>query len=139
MTNEKFRECIDHIREYSLDTLLAKNALYAKNSDSALHNFQCGAAIDDSTPAQAAWGYLTKHLVALRDKVKRNDFSDLADLEEKCCDIINYVAILYAIGCNEAERVDSEEAESDVEADSMSAFHERLAEAVRTIFNGGQE
>ena len=101
MTNEAFREKIDHIRQYSLDTLLIKNAMYAKGSESALHNFESGAEIDGSTPAQAAWGYLTKHLVALRDKVKRNDFSDLEDLEEKCCDIINYVAILYAIGCNE--------------------------------------
>lgn len=101
MTNSEFRLKIDHIREFSLDTLLTKNAKYAKGSEDALHNFTAGAEINGSTTAQAAWGYMTKHLVALRDKIKNNDFSDLNDLEEKCCDIINYTAFIYAIGCHE--------------------------------------
>ena len=101
MTNEFFRENIDFIRQQSLDILLQRNGNYAKGSDDALHNFTAGAAIAGCTPAQAAWGYATKHLVALRDKIQHNDFSDLADLEEKCCDIINYVAIIYAIGAEE--------------------------------------
>ena len=40
-------------------------------------------------------------MVALRDKIQRNDFSNVDDLEEKCCDIINYTAIIYAIGIDE--------------------------------------
>lgn len=101
MTNEFFRENIDFIRQQSFDILLQRNGNYAKGSDDALHNFTAGASIAGCTPAQAAWGYATKHFVALRDKIQRNDFSDLADLEEKCCDIINYVAIIYAIGVDE--------------------------------------
>lgn len=101
MTNEFFRENIDFIRQQSLDILLQRNGNYAKGSDDALHNFTAGAAIADCTPAQAAWGYVTKHLVALRDKIQRNDFSNIDDLEEKCCDIINYIAIIYAIGIEE--------------------------------------
>ena len=101
MTNEFFRENIDFIRQQSLDILLQRNGNYAKGSDDALHNFTAGAAIAGCTPAQAAWGYATKHLVALRDKIQRNDFSNIDDLEEKCCDIINYTAIIYAIGIDE--------------------------------------
>ena len=101
MTNEFFRENIDFIRQQSLDILLQRNGNYAKGSDDALHNFTAGAAIAGCTPAQAAWGYVTKHLVALRDKIQRNDFSNVDDLEEKCCDIINYTAINYAIGIDE--------------------------------------
>lgn len=101
MTNELFRENIDFIRQQSLDILLQRNGNYAKGSDDALHNFTAGAAIAGCTPAQAAWGYVTKHLVALRDKIQRNDFSNIDDLEEKCCDIINYTAIIYAIGIDE--------------------------------------
>ena len=101
MTNEFFRENIDFIRQQSLDILLQRNGNYAKGSDDALHNFTAGAAIAGCTPAQAAWGYVTKHLVALRDKIQRNDFSNVDDLEEKCCDIINYTAIIYAIGIDE--------------------------------------
>ena len=55
-----------------------------------------------STPAQCAWGYMTKHLVALRDKVQTNDFSDRDDLLEKCQDIINYIRFIWLIG-NEEE------------------------------------
>ena len=101
MTHEHFRGQIDFIRGNSLDILLQRNGNYAKGSDDALHNFKVGADIDGSTPAQAAWGYMTKHLVALRDKIKSNDFSDLADLKEKCTDIINYTAIIFAIGVEE--------------------------------------
>ena len=101
MTNELFSGYINHIKNYSMDVLIAKNSNYSKGDTDALHNFVAGAAIAGCTPAQAAWGYATKHLVALRDKIQHNDFSDLADLEEKCCDIINYVAIIYAIGIDE--------------------------------------
>ena len=112
MTNEFFRENIDFIRQQSLDILLQRNGNYAKGSDDALHNFTAGASIAGCTPAQAAWGYATKHFVALRDKIQRNDFSNLADLEEKCCDIINYVAIIYAIGVEEERKRSEHEHEN---------------------------
>ena len=101
MTNEVFSEHIKHIKNYSMDVLIAKNSNYSKGDTDALHNFVAGADIAGCTPAQAAWGYATKHLVALRDKIQRNDFLDIDDLEEKCCDIINYIAIIYAIGIDE--------------------------------------
>lgn len=104
MTNEVFSEHIKHIKNYSMDVLIEKNSNYSKGDTDALHNFVAGAAIAGCTPAQAAWGYATKHFVALRDKIQRNDFSDFADLEEKCCDIINYVAIIYAIGAEELSK-----------------------------------
>lgn len=101
MTNEVFSEHIKHIKNYSMDVLIAKNSNYSKGDTDALHNFVAGADIAGCTPAQAAWGYVTKHLVALRDKIQRNDFYNVDDLEEKCCDIINYTAIIYAIGIDE--------------------------------------
>ena len=101
MKRSEFGAAIARIRDVSLDTLIFKNGRYSEGSDNALHNFTAGAEIAGCTPAQAAWGYMTKHLVALRDKVQRNDFSDLADLEEKCQDIINYTAIIFAIGTDE--------------------------------------
>ena len=50
------------------------------------------------TPAQACWGYLTKHLTALRDMIQRDDFSNRDDLREKCQDIVNYVRFIWALG-----------------------------------------
>ena len=104
MTNEVFSEHIKHIKNYSMDVLIAKNSNYSKGDTDALHNFVAGAAIAGCTPAQAAWGYATKHFVALREKIQRKDCADVADLEEKCCDIINYVAIIYAIGAEEVSK-----------------------------------
>ena len=53
------------------------------------------------TPAQCAWGYMTKHITALRDKVQKNDFRDREDLLEKCQDTINYIRFIWLIGNEE--------------------------------------
>lgn len=101
MTSETFNKLLDELDGNSLETLKQKNAKYASPTD-CLHNFDSGADIMGSTPAQCAWGYMTKHLVALRDKVDKNDFSDRDDLLEKCQDIINYIRFIWLIG-NETE------------------------------------
>lgn len=97
MSPERFKELLDELDGNSLQTLKEKNARYSQNGD-ALHNFRSGAEIAGGTPAQACWGYLTKHLVALRDKVERNDFSNREDFLEKCQDTINYIRFLWCIG-----------------------------------------
>lgn len=102
MTTELFNKLLDELDGNSLETLKQKNAKYASPTD-CLHNFESGADIMGSTSAQCAWGYMTKHLVALRDKVQKNDFSDRDDLLEKCQDIINYIRFIWLIG-NEEER-----------------------------------
>ena len=102
MTTEIFNKLLDELDGNSLETLKQKNAKYASPTD-CLHNFDSGADIMGSTPAQCAWGYMTKHLVALRDKVQKNNFSDRYDLLEKCQDIINYIRFIWLIG-NEEER-----------------------------------
>lgn len=106
MTSETFNKLLDELDGNSLETLKQKNAKYASPTD-CLHNFDSGADIMGATPAQCAWGYMTKHLVALRDKVQKNDFSDRDDLLEKCQDIINYIRFIWLIG-NEEERKKNE-------------------------------
>lgn len=101
MTHENFKKLLDELEGTGTATLAKKNARYS-SSDDALHNFKAGAEIMGGTPAQACWGYLTKHLTALRDMIERNDFSNRGDLCEKCQDVINYVRFIWALG-NEAE------------------------------------
>jgi hypothetical protein len=107
MTHEKFESLMRELDGNSLETLLAKNAKYAPGDD-ALHNFHSGGDVFGGTAAQACWGYLTKHLVALRDKVQNNDFHDRDDLLEKCQDTINYVRFLWCIGNEEMDKYTSE-------------------------------
>ena len=97
MDNTHFGALLEELDSNSVKTLVEKNARYATHDD-ALHNFKKGADIAGGTPAQACWGYLTKHLVALRDMVQRDDFSNREDFLEKCQDTINYIRFLWCIG-----------------------------------------
>lgn len=101
MNHDRFKELLEELDGNSLATLAEKNARYSSNGD-ALHNFRSGADIMGGTPAEACWGYLTKHLTALRDMVQRDDFSNREDFLEKCQDTINYIRFLWCIG-NEYE------------------------------------
>ncbi len=100
MTHENFKKLLDELDGNASGTLAEKNAQYS-SSDDALHNFKCGAEIMGGTPAQACWGYLTKHLVALRDMIQRNDFSNLDNFLEKIQDSINYLRFIWALGNEE--------------------------------------
>lgn len=104
MERNVFERLLDELDGNSLETLKQKNARYASDDD-CLHNFESGAEIMGCTPAQCAWGYMTKHLVSLRDKIDRNDFTDRDDLLEKCQDIINYIRFIWLIGNEEGSSV----------------------------------
>ena len=103
MNGVKFEGLLRELDDNSLETLLSKNARYSAEND-RLHNFNDGGDILGGTPAQACWGYMTKHLVALRDMVKKNDFSDRDDFMEKCQDTINYIRFLWCIGNEEMDK-----------------------------------
>lgn len=96
MDSVYFKNYLEELDASSIKTLIEKNKRYGR-SDDVLHNFNSGAEIMGGTPAQACWGYLTKHLVALRDMVEKNEF-DKDDFLEKCQDSINYIRFLYCIG-----------------------------------------
>lgn len=104
MNANRFKELLEELDGNSVQTLAEKNARYSQNGD-ALHNFRSGAEIAGGTNAQVCWGYMTKHLVALRDKVKKNDFSNREDFLEKCQDTINYIRFLWCIGNEENDNL----------------------------------
>lgn len=114
MNSDIFQELLDELDGNSLQTLKEKNARYAQNGD-CLHNFRSGAEVAGGTPAQACWGYVTKHLVALRDMVTKDDFSNREDFLEKCQDTINYIRFLWCIGNDETGVEDDDENEPDGE------------------------
>lgn len=93
----RFNELLDILESNSVDTLKTKNAKYSQNGD-CLHNFRAGSEITGMTLAQTCWGYLAKHLTALRDYIEKDDFNDIDDFLEKCQDTINYVRFLWCIG-----------------------------------------
>ena len=110
MRSEEFNELLHEINNNCFDILDRKNDRYSSTED-RLHNFNAGAEILGATPAQACWGYLTKHLVALRDMVAKNNFSDREDFLEKCTDSINYIRLLWCIGNEAMDKEINEEKE----------------------------
>ena len=106
MTHEDFKICLKELDGQGTKTLAEKNARYS-SFDDALHNFKMGAEVMGGTPAQACWGYMTKHLVALRDMIQRNDFSNREDVLEKIQDSINYLRFIWAISEEERNKCTS--------------------------------
>ena len=120
MSHEEFQRLLDELDGNSLETLKTKNARYSSNGDS-LHNFRKGGDIVGGTPAQACWGYLTKHLVALRDMVQNDDFHNREDFLEKCQDSINYIRFLWCLG-NDARKNYVQGVCADTEANQKTIY-----------------
>lgn len=131
MSSDRFKELLNELDGNSLETLKEKSERYSQNGD-VLHNFHSGAEIIGGTPAQACWGYLTKHLVALRDKVNNNDFSNREDFLEKCQDTINYIRFLWCIG-NEEVLEETKEEESEKPRISITVYR-RFNDSVLETF-----
>ena len=96
MTHEQFNRLVDELENTRVKTLKEKNARYSQPDD-ALHNFDEGAKIMSCTSAQCAWNYATKHIIALRDMVLNNNFSNRDDVLEKIQDIQNYLTFIWCI------------------------------------------
>ena len=113
MTHENFNTLVDSLEEIRINTLKTKNAKYAPEND-ALHNFHAGAEIMGVSVPECIWGYMTKHLVALRDKILRNDWEDKDDALEKIQDIQNYLTFIWcAINEDKTVKVNKENTNFD--------------------------
>lgn len=113
MTHEEFNKLVDSLEEIRINTLKTKNAKYAPEND-ALHNFHAGAEIMGVTVPECIWGYATKHIVALRDKILRNDWEDKDDALEKIQDIQNYLTFIWcAINEDKTVEINNENTDSD--------------------------
>lgn len=115
MTHKEFESLIDELEEDSLNTLKNKNAKYAP-CDDALRNFHVGADIMGVTTGECVWGYATKHISSLRDRIQRNDWNDLEDVKEKIQDTINYLRFLWCVANEEVNNINKTEENNDEEA-----------------------
>ena len=115
MDHKEFENLIDELEEDSLNTLKKKNSKYAP-CDDALRNFHVGASIMGVTTGECLWGYATKHIVALRDKILRNDWEDKDDALEKIQDIQNYLTFIWC-AINEDKTVEINKENTDFDYD----------------------
>ena len=117
MTHKEFEHLIDELEEDSLDTLKKKNSKYAP-CDDALRNFHVGADIMGVTTGECVWGYATKHISSLRDRIQKNDWGDLEDVKEKIQDTINYLRFLWCVANEEVGKIDDEPEYGEITCDS---------------------
>lgn len=76
----------------------AKAVGYADIKD-RLSNFKRGGQLLDMRPIRYAMALMTKHVIALYDMVERERTIDISpgNLDEKLCDIINYLILIKAL------------------------------------------
>lgn len=74
------------------ETMSQKNAEYSQ-TDLPYHNFDAAAQMNDTTPEQALWGMLIKHIVSVRDMVHTGQITPYM-VREKIGDCINYLILL---------------------------------------------
>lgn len=122
MNHNEFNKLVDSLEEIRINTLKTKNSKYAPEDD-ALHNFHVGAEIMGLTVPQCIWGYATKHIVALRDKIMRNDWDDKYDALEKIQDIQNYLTFIWC-AINEEDIETKSKDELDIDDFSFNSCSE---------------
>lgn len=98
MKKREFEKVFNSTIESCTDTLISRESNYSSNKD-RLHNFVSAARLNDQTAEQALWGMVSKHIIALKDGLKRPDIQnvDSSNWDEWTKDIINYMILLRAI------------------------------------------
>ena len=80
-----------------MDAVLKSKATEYAHGGDRLSNFKDAAELNGCTPEQALWGFVTKHIIALKDFIKSGETRPLEQWEEKIGDIQNYMVLLEAI------------------------------------------
>lgn len=108
MDRKDFEDCVRYIQTSSFNTILRKTDIYSSEDD-VLKNFKVGSDISGLSPMETCWGYMTKHLAALRCKIEDCDLEDMEDFVEKCRDSVNYLCLLYCLAVEEIHNKGDEE------------------------------
>ena len=118
-TFEAFVESrIEHIRQI----LIVKGREYVPGSaeTSRFHNFELGAALNDSSIEETLWGFVTKHIVSVSDMVKVPSTNhSLAAWNEKLGDIVVYMLLLHGM-------VQEAHDETSVTKQALKAYHDHV-------------
>ena len=91
-----FEDLVDKRLKSCKRVLTTKASVYESSKD-RLHNFKDGAFLTGQTPAQYALSLMTKHQIAIRDKINANEELSSGFIAEKFGDVINYMLLLEAL------------------------------------------
>lgn len=97
MTNKEFNTAAQHMLRKCISTLAKKNKEYSGGDEDRLIAFKCAAGLADTTPADALFGMLSKHLVSIAKMCRSSEKYPIGLWEEKIGDAINYLLLLYGL------------------------------------------
>ena len=108
MNHKEFEELLEERLNKIRSVLANKNREYASDEDK-LHNFKRAGLMLNCTKEKALIGMWTKHIISILDIVDKwedsRDFPEIALLEEKIGDAINYLILLEACFKSRTEKV----------------------------------
>ena len=93
MKIQDFNDIVDEFLSKTRTTLMKKQDEYNLDVD-RLGFFKRAAVMANTTPEQALYGFLLKHLVSLSDMVTSHDKFSKELWDEKLGDITNYLLLL---------------------------------------------
>ena len=102
MKIQTFNDIVRAQLDRSAQLLTGKGREYAEGAElddkiDRLAHFKKAAALQNESPAKAAFGMLAKHLVSVSDMVASGEEYPLEHWDEKITDSINYLLIIRAI------------------------------------------
>jgi hypothetical protein len=99
MTNERLEKVVDEVVKEIVSGLGSKGKEYSDDMD-RLRNFKDAANFNDTTTLMALWGFVTKHIIAIKEFIIRDSLDEPVTEEqwnEKIYDIIRYMVLLKAL------------------------------------------
>jgi len=99
MNIKEFNKVVEEMQELINNTLTSKADEYARGGD-RLSNFKTAAAYLNCTPEKALWGFVTKHLVAIKDFIddlERGHVMSREQWVEKIGDVVCYAVLLMGL------------------------------------------
>ncbi len=97
MTNEDFEILVNKAMDRSHKLLFTKGQEYTTTDNDRLGQFQRVAVLQNTNPAEALMGMLSKHLTSVADMVKDPTSYNFEKWYEKLDDIRNYTFLLEGV------------------------------------------
>ena len=96
MNQDTLMNIIKQRHQACLSTLDYKSTIYSSQND-RLSNFKDVASMNQTTPQNALWSMVSKHIIAVRDMILSGSIPTEKWIEEYLGDIHNYMFLLEAI------------------------------------------
>ena len=93
MNRQRLEQIFENRIAECRETMGMKGKVYATD-ENRLSNFYAGAELAKLTPQQYAFSLVSKHIIALRDKINADEPMSDEFITEKMGDIINYMVLI---------------------------------------------